>query len=95
MQALTISEFTGARKEFAKTDTGLVQSCLDEARLRVNAEVWGDLTKIGQSWLAAHLIATSPMGQQARKQNAEEKTTYLVEFERLELIVSCGRGRLT
>lgn len=78
-------EFSGDR---APLD--LVQRALAEAERRVSAKIWGNLRADGIGYLAAHLISSSPWGQQARLAAQDGSTTYGAAYERLLRTVSHG-----
>lgn len=72
-------------------DEPFVEEKIAEAGRRVSVTAWDPqgLTDDGVSYLAAHLIAVSPLGEQA-KLDTEGDTTYLKEFKRMVRIVSSG-----
>lgn len=68
----------------------LIDARLADAAARTPASVWGELQAEGHGYLTAHLIATSPWGQQARMSSDAGDSTYGIERRRLEKIVSAG-----
>lgn len=87
---VTAEAFVLARPEFVRAPAESLASALAEAVLEVDAEVWGDLTDIGVSLLAAHKLAISPFGQMAKLVAKDGSTTYGVQFHLKEAQVSCG-----
>ena len=79
-------EFTDVHAEYPT----LLDAKLGEAGRRVSASVTGDLYPDLVGYLAAHLVATSPQGQQARQASDKGRTTYLDEYERLSRVVPIG-----
>lgn len=76
--------------EFANTNAALVESRIAQAEARIDAAVWGARAADGVLYLAAHLLATSPYGQQARLSSKDGSSTYLVEYVRLQREVAAG-----
>lgn len=76
--------------EFERTQEPLIERKLIEAARRCDKDVWGDHYSDGVIYLAAHLLATAPMGQNARLAAQDGSTTYYREYERLQQIVAAG-----
>ena len=82
--------------EFSETDTALIDAKIADAVGRVSAETWADLTDQGVKYLAAHLIAMSPLGEQSRLElkagpDAGKSTTeYFLEYDRILRSVTMG-----
>ena len=82
--------------EFSKTNVSnpsLVQDMLDDAALVIDPSTWGPLAGQGHGYLAAHMLALSPFGQQARlvlDGKAGDSTTYQKHYERLMRLVGSG-----
>ena len=88
---ITLRQFVRRFPEFRSTDQGVVQARINEAHPRVDEAVWGDdKAATGIAWLAAHMIATSPVGEQARIADMDGSTRYLKEFKRMMLEVTSG-----
>jgi hypothetical protein len=88
---LTVRTFQRRFPEFRDTDVGIIQARIDEAHVRVDESVWGDdRAATAIAWLAAHMIATSPVGEQARIADEDGKTRYLKEFNRMKYEVTSG-----
>lgn len=83
---LTLAEFVDRFPEFADAPPGLVQAKLDEADRRTPPRVWGVApARDAQGYLAAHLLAISPFGRDARLVSDDGATTYGTERARMEL----------
>lgn len=87
---MNLAAFQAAFPEFANVDTGLIQAKLDQAATCVGADVWGAKYDTGHGYMAAHLLATSPIGQDSRLAADNEKTTYLEHFNRELQAAVCG-----
>jgi len=86
--AVGFSSFVVTFPEFAETSKELVDAKLVEARLRCSEAVFGDKYDLAVSYLAAHLLSSSPMGQHARLVPANAKVTRedaLTTYERMYL----------
>ena len=89
--------------EFVNVPDVLVQGELDSAALEVDVSIWGAMaaqpvastasyTKAdqGHRYLAAHKLASSPFGQQARLVAKDGSTTYIRNYQLLQRQVSSG-----
>jgi len=83
-------DFLARFPEFEPADSSMVASAIAEATRGVDASVWGDKTEDGIRWLAAHLLAITPWGQQARLVSKDGSTTYGKEHARLMRSVTPG-----
>lgn len=90
MAAPTLAEFLVGFPEFGDADADLVEAKIASAALRVGVTVWGDQYADGVMHLAAHMLAISPYGQQARLAAKDGSSTYLVEYERMRQAVTFG-----
>lgn len=80
--ALSRAQFVASFKEFANTDTDLVDAKLADAEASMDEDVWGDLFDQGHGFLTAHLLASSGYGS---KEAAKDGTTvYGRRYEDLE-----------
>jgi len=79
---VTLGGFREGFPEFANIPDELVQAKLNQAATSVSATIWGSSYDAGHGYLAAHLLATSPLGQDARLSAEKESTTYGAEFHR-------------
>lgn len=83
---MSSSEFLARFPEFTDVHDehpALISAKLAEAGRRVSASVTGDLYTDLVAYLAAHLIATSPQGQQARLASEAGSSTYWVTYQGL------------
>ena len=87
---VTVDDFRNRFPEFRTVGELLIQQVLDEAALQVSEAVWGELADAGTLMRAAHLLALSPMGQQARKKNEKDTTTYGMQFRAMQRQVTAG-----
>lgn len=78
-------EFGGQGKNLT-----LISAKLQEALRRIDPNIWATLADDGTYYLTAHLLATSPMGQNAKLVAKDGNTTYGKEYKRLARIVSSG-----
>ncbi len=90
--SLTTEQFLARYPEFAGTGPDLVEAKLAEADLQVDAAVWGDQADIGHGLVAAHLLATSPFGENARMVAKDGTTTYGTRLETMQRRVAKGLG---
>jgi hypothetical protein len=70
----------------APNGTARVQAALDSATRRTDASVFGADTDDAIFFLAAHLLAASPSGKDARLKGEAFESLYLAERRRLEAI---------
>lgn len=87
---MNLAAFQAAFPEFAHVDEALIQSKLDQAAESVGASTWGASYDRGHGYLAAHLLSTSPLGQDSRLAPSDEKTHYLEHYQRLLRVAACG-----
>lgn len=59
----------------------MIDRCLRDAQIFVDAAVWGDRYEAGVFYKAAHLLAMSPFGENARLQGDRTSSVYSVVFE--------------
>ena len=69
--------------EFADTENKLLEMALGEAQSEMNPQYWGELFDVASSYLAAHKLAISPLGEPSRLDGVQEKSIYQLEYERL------------
>lgn len=81
----TLAKFLERFPEFAdnQADVILIQEMLDLAELQVDEVQLGTLYDQAWSYKAAHMLANSPFGQQARLVSDEGKTTYEEQFDQI------------
>ena len=88
--AVDFTSFVADFPEFEPAGRQLVESKLADARLRVDAAVWEAKTDLGVKYLAAHLLALSPFGQQARLVAKDGSTTYGKHHKQMVHEVTAG-----
>lgn len=87
---MSYTQFLIQWPEFSGTDAALVQAHLDAAALEIDPAIWGPKADQGQGYLAAHKLALSPFGQNARLVAKDGSTTYFKHFSRLQGMVASG-----
>jgi hypothetical protein len=75
--------------EFRGCENAFIDGFLAAAENEVDAEVWGNKASEGVMYLAAHKMAASPFGENARLATGAG-SSYLEEYRRLVRIVSSG-----
>ena len=88
--AVSAAQIQAQFTEFAETPTPLIDAKTADATKRISATIWGDLTDDGIKYLACHLIALSPQGEQSKLMVEKEITEYWLEYVRMRTIVSSG-----
>ncbi len=88
----TINDLMNAFPEFngQNRNLTLIQAKLNEATLQIDSCVWGAYTAMGVLYLAAHLLATSPFGQNAKLVAKDGETVYSKNYRRLLRTVTAG-----
>lgn len=87
---MSLAEFRVRFPEFTQTPDALVSAKLTEAERSVSQEVWGETAYDGAYYRAAHLLAVSVFGQNARLVSNAGETTYNTEYKRLQREVAAG-----
>lgn len=87
---MNLAAFRAAFPEFQRTGDDTVNAKLALALNAVDASTWGADYDSGHGHYAAHLLATSPTGQQSRLSTEKGVSTYLQEYERLAVKAACG-----
>ena len=90
MTATSSHAFRVRFPEFADLADSLVTAKIGEAQRRCDAGLWGSKYQDGVFYLAAHLLAISPFGQDARLSQANNETVYYSEHKRLQSMVATG-----
>lgn len=81
--------------EFDRVDRLLIERKLVLAEKFTPESTWGTNWRDGIMLYAAHLIASTPLGQQARLENDDKyETTYLQERRDLERVVAMGLSKV-
>jgi hypothetical protein len=88
--AVSRASFLARFPEFEPAPPLMIDEAIAEAVTRVDSGVWGNKTDAGVRWRAAHLLAISPFGQQARLVSKDGSTTYGKEHARLMREVTPG-----
>lgn len=83
-------DFLARFPEFEPASKSMIEAALDEAERNVDAELFADKTDDAIRWKAAHLLAISPFGQQARLIAKDGSTTYGKQFWALARSVTPG-----
>lgn len=78
--------------EFVRTDTALIDAKLAEAALSCDPLVWGSRTDEAIMLTAAHLLAISPWGQQAKLSARDGSSVYQKRLEDITPQVAHGYG---
>lgn len=89
----TRAEFRTMFPEFAGANDGMVDAFLARAAVSTPAESWGVLADEGQLYLTAHLLATSPHGQNARLAADDATSTYGARYQDLRAEVAASWAR--
>lgn len=82
--AVTAAAFVSRFPEFTDTNDvapGAIEAALSTAATFVSSTRWGSRYEDAVMYKAAHLLAMSPMGENARLEKGSEKTTYGVVFD--------------
>lgn len=88
--AVTTASFLVRFPEFAAVDPAVIARVLADSASEVNDAVFGTLTDKAIELRAAHALAISPYGQNARLEGDTTNTTYGAEFERLARSLASG-----
>lgn len=91
----TLAAFRIRFPEFSQANDPFVNANLTAAALEVDTDAWGAKTDEGVMFLAAHKMALSPFGMNARMVSRDGSTTYWTNYHRLLRQVAFGLGRLT
>jgi len=85
---LSVRKFQNRFPEFKETDAVQVQRALEDSQGTLDATTWGDRLEQGIAYQAAHLLAMSPLGEQAKLSLEKRGTIYGQRFEMLKRIVA-------
>lgn len=97
---MTAAAFVVQFPEFEDVDATLLNAMLAAALLEIDVDVWGAKADQGQAYLAAHKLALSPFGNNAKMvvngigAGLHGNTTYGTHYDSLVLQVG-GSYRLT
>jgi hypothetical protein len=89
MALVDLAAFRVTCPEFVRVSDAQVQDALDKAAVSTPSDPWFEHQEEGHTMLAAHLLAQSPFGMNARLEG-EPTSTYGERFERLKMLVGCG-----
>ena len=89
--AVTVEIFLESFPEFKTAKIEKIKATIADAVLQVDAAVWEKKTDLGVKYTAAHLLALSPFGRQAKMVSKEGKTTYGTYLDE-ELIPQVASG---
>ncbi len=84
--ALDNATFIARFPEFVEIDTlapASISQAIDDAKAYVSQEHWAGRYEDGVLWKAAHLLAMTPFGENARLQRDPTETTYNVVFKQM------------
>jgi hypothetical protein len=86
-----LERFPQFAEEFDDQGRTLIALAIKEAELELNSDLWGALFETGCFYLAADKLVQTPIGEHMRNAtNPNEKTYFLLEFERLCRCVAMG-----
>jgi hypothetical protein len=88
--SVTLETFSARFPEFDAAPANLVEACIAEAAVQIDATVYGTKYDAAVQNLAAHLIATNPLGEMARLQAKDGSTVYQKHYEKLKRMVASG-----
>lgn len=80
---MNITDFRARFPEFRSTGDVQVLGALADATAGVSSEIYGHRASEAAGYLAAHKLATSPMGKSSRLEDDASQTTYWKELVRI------------
>lgn len=80
--------------EFNRLPDVTIQDAINRGVAQTNANVFGTLQDEASAYLAAHFLALSPYGQQARLVAKDGNTTYFLHWIRIAQLKSAGYARV-
>lgn len=80
--AVTVDDIR-ARKEFASTDAALIEQSIIDAEAQVNSVAYGDNGDLAVKYMAMHLVAMAPFGQNLRLDPKKEPDGAMTLYQRL------------
>jgi hypothetical protein len=86
----TVADFKAAFPEFKNAPEDLVQSRINFAVQRTDAERWGDLYAQGVMFRTADLMAKSPFGRPMQLVDKDGETDYSRDLKTMVRRVACG-----
>ena len=88
--AVDLDSFLVRFPEFEPATEPMIREALGEASRNVDPDVFKEKTDDAIKWKAAHLLAITPFGQQARLVAKDGTTTYGKHFAKLVRSVTPG-----
>lgn len=88
--AVSVRQFKAEFPEFNDTPVPVIQRCLSDATGQINSSIWGTKTNQGIKYLAADLLSSGPLGEQARLKADNRSNNYHMIYERLKRQVTFG-----
>jgi hypothetical protein len=92
---LTLAQFRARFPEFERLPDATLTDALARGLVQTSTIVFGDISDEATGYLAAHFLALSPYGQQARLSAVDGTTTYMTHWRRIAAMRSVGRSRVT
>lgn len=80
---MSYATFVAQFPEFVQVPQANVQPVLDAALLELDPNIWGLMIDQAQAYTAAHKLALSPMGNNARLVTKDGSTTYEKQLRRM------------
>lgn len=81
--------------EFGRLPDAVIQDAINRGTARTNATVMGNQTDEAIGYMAAHLLALSPFGQQARLSEPGKMTTYYQHWLDIARYKAVGVARVS
>jgi hypothetical protein len=88
--AVDVDNFLARFPEFEPATEPMIREAIADAVLNVDADIFGTKTDQAVKLRAAHYLAVSEWGKQARMISKDGSTTYGVEFTKLARSVTPG-----
>lgn len=89
--AVTEATLKARFPEFVPATTALVEACIADAELMVDRTFYGDRADMAVTYLAAHLIATNPLGEYSRLRATQDgSTVYSKQYEKIMYMTAAG-----
>lgn len=88
--AVSSTDFLEMFPEFNRAEPEMIDRALAEAERGVSSTTFGDRVDDAVIWKAAHILASTPWGQNARLMSKDGKTVYGQHYR--ELARECAGG---
>lgn len=92
---MDIPTFKARFPEFSRLPDPTIKDAIARGTARTNSTVMGDQTDEAIGYMAAHLLALSPYGQQARLSEPGKMTTYYQHWYDIAQYKAVGYARIT